>query len=281
MAGPVALLVAMALADACAAMRGHPAAGRMIGGVSVDAVVEEGGGLAWTGNGSQVEPFLGKKVEGSLPNDAFTCLHGQIYGIRIPSQKPPREVFVYVKLNPIQDFYPMQVYLDLSDMRRQFVLVPPVDDWSTNWRLIARRADKMASDSVWLEEHLYELGKENPCGPEGDVEAAARAEKLERVRKAVAEAKAAQARAEAIAAQAREAEAAVREGWRRQAHAAAAEAEERREARVPSAKERGSEGEAAPLEPEAAEELSTVRRALRALWAKILWSRADAPSSAT
>lgn len=140
---------------------------------------------AWLGGGERRRPKLGIEVpdgadvwgghrpEAVLSKDAFTCQDGQVFGIRLPSRGRAEGKFFYLQLNPVEMFYPIQVYFDQSDLRNIFLLIPPeLETGIDQWHVMYRRSDKPRGD-VWVEQRLFSVGYGHPCGPEGDLEARA------------------------------------------------------------------------------------------------------------
>jgi len=118
-------------------------------------------------------PWHGMNNEGKLPTDAFVCYAGQIFGIRVPveplkgsaalakSKKTGTGAFAYVKFRPIPRFQPIECYVDLLDDHRQFLVFPPVSNWSAEWRMVHRIESPPGSG--WRQSRLFVIGDEHPC----------------------------------------------------------------------------------------------------------------------
>lgn len=80
----------------------------------------------------------------------------------LPGKRRSRDQFFYVTRNPMPNLDPIEVYLDNSDERRQFLLFPPLDDETEEYRLLYRRAVTMKSLG-WAEQHLFIGPKDRLC----------------------------------------------------------------------------------------------------------------------
>jgi len=106
-----------------------------------------------------------------LPYESFVCHEGRIFGIRVPvkgaapkRRRRQQEVFSYVIRNPLPNLDPMEIYLDIQNDLKQFFLYPPLDDYSEEWRLWYRYAEK--GSKAWADSRLFKLGERHPCEDE-------------------------------------------------------------------------------------------------------------------
>jgi len=153
--------------------------------------------------GARLLPFDELKPEGELPRDSITCALGEIVQIVLPPIKPMAESADSAKLakplkkTPKNAKKPrsakksklqqkllaksgklpttfkvrrrklandrMKMYLDASDGRKQFIVIPPVENMCSHWSLWYRRADSLGKHHQWVEERLFTL-QEPPCG---------------------------------------------------------------------------------------------------------------------
>jgi len=116
-----------------------------------------------------VDFWKGKEPEGALPGDAFTCDMGRIVGIRLPARHPNPETSASVQIDFLPELWPLRVFMDIEDARKQFFLFPPVPGSSDHWRLSYRRLVREGVPE-YAEDRLFEVGQSHPCGPDADRE---------------------------------------------------------------------------------------------------------------
>mmetsp|Transcript_563 Transcript_563/g.1506 ORF Transcript_563/g.1506 Transcript_563/m.1506 type:complete len:245 (-) Transcript_563:16-750(-) len=167
----VRLLVALVWAlPARAARRGAP--GRYMPPANDENTrrMQVEGNFVKLANGTLVTPFDGLTPESELAETDFVCHEGKLFGISIPSAKPPHgKVFSYLIAAP-GEHWPLQVYIDSFDARKSFVLYPPVPRLTTFWQVLYRRADTISGEATVVERRMFGAGERHPCGPEGDAE---------------------------------------------------------------------------------------------------------------
>jgi len=127
---PLLLTIVGAVGFVCVAAVQRAHTGHGASGVDVDDIDEvdvrcDADGFMVFPNGTRMRPWYAMPAEGSLPDSAFTCLRGQIFGISLPGMASKDGVFFYVAMNPLAAYLPFQVYVDATDSRKQFLLVPP------------------------------------------------------------------------------------------------------------------------------------------------------------
>mmetsp|Transcript_56362 Transcript_56362/g.158089 ORF Transcript_56362/g.158089 Transcript_56362/m.158089 type:complete len:142 (-) Transcript_56362:79-504(-) len=106
-----------------------------------------GGGMMLPGMDEAIEPWQGLEPEATLPPSAFKCEDGRLIGMRLPGPRGKRGrlygrgKFYYVRPKPMPNLDPIEVYNDIADDRRHFLLFPPTeDDIAGEWRVMMRVA---------------------------------------------------------------------------------------------------------------------------------------------
>jgi len=112
--------------------------------------------------GSDTPPHLlaDEIPEGILRDDALACQNGRIFSIRLPAKPPKKHSLHHVKLNSSGV---EQLYVEIADEQRQFILFPPAGPADEHWLLLHRKASPQGQDGPWLERRLFQLGRRHPC----------------------------------------------------------------------------------------------------------------------
>lgn len=114
-------------------------------------------------NGEKLLPFGGLLPEGTLPADFFSCKSGQLRSIRLPDKRRKHSVLHLVRQGSTPHVAPVELYYNVADPRKQFILYPPQQDIASAYMLLYRQASRLERNCAWRQLRLLEVGPRHPC----------------------------------------------------------------------------------------------------------------------
>jgi len=132
------------------------AAGSLLDATGARAMQEEGAGLI---------PFLRIEPEAVLSADAFRCHAGKVRSVNLPMRSRGRGVKHFDLIFQARILQHINLYADNADDRRQFLIIPPVDGYSCDWRLLTRTWQGISHGMKgWSGDRVFSITGGNPCG---------------------------------------------------------------------------------------------------------------------
>lgn len=89
-------------------------------------------------DGRRWEAFDGKKPEGTFDPGDIICKDGEMICIRVPVKRRRHGVLHYLQRSHLPNIEPIEFYVNIEDVRKQFILYPPEPGLLTTYALEPR-----------------------------------------------------------------------------------------------------------------------------------------------
>mmetsp|Transcript_82260 Transcript_82260/g.228967 ORF Transcript_82260/g.228967 Transcript_82260/m.228967 type:complete len:160 (-) Transcript_82260:348-827(-) len=108
-------------------------------------------------------PWVAQMPEGTAPNGTFVCYARQVFGVQVPGKAGGNSSFHYVRPHGAPGDFGVECYEDMNDSTFQFIIMPPIKDYSSQWRMLFRRYVGGLENDGFGHERVLVIGHKHPC----------------------------------------------------------------------------------------------------------------------